>query len=180
MKATRTPLPGVILLEPAVFEDERGSFFESYNKRVLAEFGINAEFVQDNHCRSIKQVLRGLHYQIQQAQGKLVRVVTGEVFDVAVDVRRSSPSFGKWFGSYLSAANRRVVWIPPGFAHGYLVISDVADCLYKTTEHWAPQFERTIAWDDPDIGIAWPLRGEPILAAKDRAGLRLHEAPAYE
>ncbi len=180
MKAIATGIPDLLVLEPKVFGDERGFFMESYNKRVLAEYGITAEFVQDNHSRSQKNVLRGLHYQLMQAQGKLVRVVSGEVFDVAVDIRRRSPSFGQWVGVTLSAQNKRMFWIPPGFAHGFLVLSESADFLYKTTDYYAPEHERSIAWDDPGIGIKWPLAGEPVLSGKDRTGTLLKEAEVFE
>lgn len=180
MNIIRTALPEVLLIEPKVFGDERGFFFESFNQRVLAEqAGVMETFVQDNHSRSARNVLRGLHYQICQPQGKLVRVVVGEVFDVAVDVRKSSPTFGKWAGFNLSAENKRMAWIPPGFAHGFVVLSDVAEFLYKTTDYWAPEHERSILWSDPDIGIAWPFQGEPLLSAKDLAGKRLAEAEVY-
>jgi dTDP-4-dehydrorhamnose 3,5-epimerase len=180
MRVVPTAIPDVLMLEPRVFGDERGFFFESYNQRTMETLaGIKGVFVQDNHSRSARNVLRGLHYQIQHPQGKLVRVIAGAVFDVAVDIRRSSPTFGKWTGIELSAENKRMAWIPPGFAHGFLVTSDYAEFLYKTTDFWAPQFERTIAWDDPDIGIAWPLKGEPILSEKDRKGSRLGEAELF-
>lgn len=181
MKATPTDIPDVVILEPQVFGDKRGFFFESYNARRFAGLtGVSAQFVQDNHSRSVKNVLRGLHYQIRQPQGKLVRVVAGEVFDVAVDLRRSSPHFGRWTGARLSAENRRQFWIPPGFAHGFLVLSTYAEHLYKTTEFWAPQYERTLLWDDPALAIHWPIEGEPILSAKDRAGRLLRDAELYE
>ena len=177
MKVTATAIPEVLLLEPKVFGDARGFFLESFNQRVFREAtGIDADFVQDNHSRSAQGVLRGLHYQIRQAQGKLVRVVRGAVFDVAVDVRRSSPTFGQWVGEVLSEENNRQLWIPPGFAHGFLVLSDSADFLYKATDYYAPEHERCIAWNDPAIGIEWPLGGEPVLSAKDRAGVALSEA----
>jgi dTDP-4-dehydrorhamnose 3,5-epimerase len=179
MKATPTALPDILLIEPRVFGDERGFFFESYNRRALAEAGLIAEFVQDNHSRSTRGVLRGLHYQIERAQGKLVRVSAGEVFDVAVDMRRSSPTFGRWMGMALSAENKRMLWIPPGFAHGFLVLSDAAEFLYKTTDYWYPEFERTLLWNDPMIGIDWPLSETPTLAAKDVAGRPLALAEAY-
>lgn len=179
MQLVRTAIADVLLLEPRVFADERGFFLESYNKRELAELGVEADFVQDNHSRSVRGVLRGLHYQIRQPQGKLVRVVSGEVFDVAVDLRRSSPTFGKWVGFHLSAENKRMLWIPPGFAHGFLVLSEFADFLYKTTDYYAPQYERSILWNDPDLGVAWPLSVEPILSAKDRAGRRLRDAEVF-
>ncbi|NWG87571.1 MAG: dTDP-4-dehydrorhamnose 3,5-epimerase [Hydrogenophilaceae bacterium] len=179
MKIIPTEIPDVILLEPKVFGDERGFFMESYNKRVLAEAGIQGEFVQDNHSRSAKGVLRGLHYQLQQAQGKLVRVVAGRVFDVAVDLRRSSPTFGRWVGFELSAENKQMAWIPPGFGHGFLVLSDSADFLYKTTDYYAPEHERCVLWNDPAIGIQWPLDGEALLSAKDRNGVLLKDAEVY-
>ena len=181
MRVTPTAIAGVLVIEPRVFGDERGFFFESYNERAFFEAtGIAAKFVQDNHSRSVKNTLRGLHYQIQQAQGKLVRAVAGEVFDVVVDLRRSSPTFGQWVGDHLSAENKKMIWIPPGLAHGFSVLSDYADFLYKTTDYWAPQHERTLLWNDPDLAIAWPLAGEPILAAKDRAGKRLSEAEVFD
>ena len=179
MKRLPTAIPEVLLLEPKVFGDERGFFFESYNRRTLAELGVNADFVQDNHSRSTKGVLRGLHYQRHHPQGKLVRVIAGEVFDVAVDLRRSSPSYGQWVSSTLSAENKRMMWIPPGFAHGFLTLSESAEFLYKTTDYWHPDDERCLIWNDPDLAIAWPLAGEPQLAAKDRAGLKLTEADVY-
>ena len=174
-------IPDVLVLEPRVFGDARGFFFESFNRRTFAELtGYTGDFVQDNHSRSPRGVLRGLHYQLRQPQGKLVRVVEGAVFDVAVDVRRNSPTFSRWFGVELSAENKRMAWIPPGFAHGFLVLSDSADFLYKTTDYWAPEHERTIAWNDPAIGIEWPLQGEPQLSAKDKLGKRLAEAEVFE
>jgi dTDP-4-dehydrorhamnose 3,5-epimerase len=169
----------VLLIEPKVFGDARGFFFESYNARGLAEAGVTATFVQDNHSRSGRNVLRGLHYQIEHAQGKLVRVIEGEVFDVAVDLRRSSPTFGRWVGDHLSAANRRMLWVPPGFAHGFLVLSDSAEFLYKTTDYWYPEHERTLLWDDPALAISWPLAGRPVLAAKDAAGVPFAQADCY-
>ena len=180
MQVRRAAIPDVLILEPRVFGDERGFFFESYNQRALAEqAGITATFVQDNHSRSAKNVVRGLHYQIRQPQGKLVRVVAGAVFDVAVDMRRSSPTFGKWVGTELSAENKRIAWIPPGFAHGFAVLSDFAEFLYKTTDFWAPEYERTLLWNDPAISIAWPITGEPLLSAKDRAGAALRDAEVF-
>lgn len=171
MNVVLTRIPDVLILEPKVFGDERGFFFESYNARGFTEkTGINAQFVQDNHTRSAKNVLRGLHYQIQQPQGKLVRVTAGEVFDVVVDLRKSSPAFGQWTAITLSAANKRMLWIPPGFAHGFLVVSDFAEFLYKTTDYWAPAHERCIAWNDPQLNIAWPLQGAPLLSTKDQNG----------
>jgi len=181
MKIIQTAIAGVLVIEPRVFGDERGFFFESYNERAFLEAtGIAAKFVQDNHSRSVKNTLRGLHYQIRQPQGKLVRVAAGEVFDVVVDLRRSSPSFGKWEGHHLSAENKHMLWVPPGLAHGFCVLSESADFLYKTTDYWAPQHERTLLWNDPDLAIAWPLAGEPLLAAKDRAGKRWSEAEVFD
>ena len=180
MKVIETALPDVLLLEPRVFEDERGHFFESYNKKTLKDLGIDYEFVQDNHSRSKKGVLRGLHYQIQQPQGKLVRVIEGEVFDVAVDIRKSSPTFGQWVGFNLSAANKRIAWIPPGFAHGFLTLSGVAEILYKTTDYWAVEHERCINWDDRQLLVEWPLMEKPIVSSKDREGLSLTRAPVYD
>lgn len=180
MRIVKTAIPDVLIIEPEVHGDERGFFFESFNKRALAEAtGLNLEFVQDNHSRSVRNVLRGLHYQIKQPQGKLVRVVVGEVLDVAVDIRRSSPNFGKHVVTRLSAENKRMAWIPPGFAHGFLVLSDHAEFLYKVTDYWAPEWERSIAWNDPDIGIAWPVVGEPILSGRDRVGVSLREAEVF-
>ena len=175
-----TSLPGVVILEPRVFGDERGFFLESYNERTFAEVGIAEKFVQDNHSSSRRNVLRGLHYQIQQAQGKLVRVVEGEILDVAVDVRRSSSTFGGWEAVRLSAENKRMLWIPPGFAHGFRVSSETAQVLYKATDYYAPQHERTLAWNDPDLKIAWDLDGEPIVSAKDQRGLTLRTAETFE
>ncbi|OND14224.1 dTDP-4-dehydrorhamnose 3,5-epimerase [Burkholderia pseudomallei] len=180
IQVTPTALPEVKIIEPKVFGDARGFFFESFNAREFAEqVDAGVEFIQDNHSRSAKGVLRGLHYQIQHAQGKLVRVVEGEVFDVAVDIRKSSPNFGKWVGVVLSADNHRQLWVPPGFAHGFVVLSDAAQFLYKTTDYWFPEFERSIAWNDPAIGIDWPIGDEPLLAAKDAAGKLLAEAEVY-
>lgn len=171
MKVIATAIPDVLILEPKVFGDERGFFFESYNKRAFEEAtGARVDFVQDNYSRSEKNVLRGLHYQIKQPQGKLVRVVSGEVFDVAVDIRVNSPTFGRWIGEKLSADNKRMIWIPEGFAHGFLVLSDFAEVIYKVTDYWLPEFERCIIWSDPDIRIKWPLQEEPTLSPKDRAG----------
>jgi len=180
MQITPTALADVLLVEPKVFGDERGFFFESWNRRAFAAAGIAAEFVQDNHSRSARGVLRGLHYQIEHAQGKLVRVVEGEVFDVAVDLRRSSAQFGRSVGVVLSAANRRMLWIPPGFAHGFVVLSDHAEFLYKATDYWYPQHERTLLWSDPALAIDWPLTGAPTLAAKDAAGRLLADADVYD
>ena len=180
MNVVRTAIPDVVVLEPRVFEDERGFFLESWNARDFhAVSGVEASFVQDNHSGSRRGVLRGLHYQIVQPQGKLVRVARGSAFDVAVDLRRSSPTFGRWVGVELSANNRRQVYVPAGFAHGFLVLSDWADVLYKTTDYYAPQEERCLVWNDPDLAIAWPLSGEPLLSAKDRAGLRLNAAETF-
>ncbi len=180
MNVIKTPLEGLLLLEPRVFGDDRGFFFESYNARRFAELtGVTLPFVQDNHSRSARNVLRGLHYQIQQAQGKLVRVTAGSVYDIAVDIRKSSPTFGQWYGIELSAENKRQLWIPPGFAHGFAVTSDAAEFLYKTTDYWAPEFERSILWNDPAIGIAWPLDGTPLLSAKDQQGALLADAEVF-
>ena len=179
MNVIQTALPGVLILEPKVFGDARGFFYESFNKKTLAPAGITAEFVQDNHSRSSQGVLRGLHYQVKQPQGKLVRVVAGEVFDVVVDIRKKSPTFGKSLGEHLSAENKRMLWVPPGFAHGFLVVSDFAEFLYKTTDYWAPEFERTIMWNDPDLGVAWPIQGEPRLSVKDKQGKPFKEAEVF-
>jgi len=180
MQAVATGLPGVLILEPKVFGDERGFFFESHNRRAFHKAtGIDIEFVQDNHSRSRKNVLRGLHYQVRQAQGKLVRVIAGEVWDVAVDLRKASAAFGKWTGFALSAESKRLAWIPPGFAHGFLVVSETAEVLYKTTDYYAPEHERTLLWNDPALGIDWPLAGAPILADKDRRGALLAAAEVF-
>ena len=180
MHVIKTEIPEVLIFEPRVFGDARGFFFESFNQRDFQDAtGWTPAFVQDNHSGSARGVLRGLHYQIHQPQGKLVRVTVGEVFDVAVDLRRSSPTFGKWAGTNLSAENRRQMWVPPGFAHGFLVLSEFAEFLYKTTDFYAPEFERCIAWNDPDLGIAWPLQGDPLLSVKDAAGTSLREAELY-
>ena len=180
MKVIQTAIPDLLILEPKVFGDARGFFMESFNARSFQEAtGLNVDFVQDNHSRSAKGVLRGLHYQIQQAQGKLVRVVRGSVFDVAVDLRKGSPTFGKWDGVELSEENNRQFWIPPGFAHGFLVTSESADFLYKTTDYYAPEHERSLAWNDPDVGVEWPLDGAPLLSAKDLAGKRLSECETF-
>jgi dTDP-4-dehydrorhamnose 3,5-epimerase len=179
MQVVATAIPEVRIIEPRVFGDARGFFLESYNSRVLREIGIDAQFVQDNHSRSRRGVLRGLHYQIQHPQGKLVRVVAGEVFDVAVDLRRSSPTFGRAVCVTLSEANHRMLWVPPGFAHGFLVTSESADFLYKTTDYYHPEHERTLLWSDPALAIAWPIEGVPTLAAKDAAGRLLRDAEAY-
>ncbi len=179
MHVERLALPEVVLIEPKVFGDDRGFFYESWNARAFAQAGIDATFVQDNHSRSRRGVLRGLHYQIQHPQGKLVRATVGEVYDVAVDLRRSSPNFGRAVGVTLSAENKRMLWIPPGFAHGFVVVSEVAEFLYKTTDFWHPEHERTLLWNDPALAIAWPLDGPPALAAKDAAGLPLASAQTY-
>jgi dTDP-4-dehydrorhamnose 3,5-epimerase len=179
MQVTATQHPEVLLLRPRVFGDARGFFFESYNRKAFASLGIDAEFVQDNHSRSAKGVLRGLHYQIGQPQGKLVRVVAGEVFDVAVDLRRSSPHFGRVASFRLSAETHDMAWIPPGFAHGFQVLSGHAEFLYKTTDYYAPEFERCLLWNDPALGIAWPLDGAPLLSAKDQAGRPLAECEVF-
>ena len=180
MKVVRSGIPDVLILEPTVYGDERGFLQESYNKRVLRDAaGIVKDFVQDNHSRSARNVLRGLHYQITQPQGKLLRVVQGAVFDVAVDMRKSSPTFGKWVGFELSAENKRVAWVPEGFAHGFLVLSESADVLYKATAYYVPESERTVAWNDPDLGIAWPLKGAPVLSDRDRRGVAFAEAETY-
>jgi len=180
MKVIRTDIPEVLFIEPQVFGDERGFFFESLNQRVFREkTGLTVDFVQDNHSRSRKGVLRGIHYQVRQPQGKLVRVVAGEVFDVAVDLRKSSPTFGKWVGTRLTAENKRQLWVPVGFGHAFLVLSEYADFLYRTTDYYAPEHERCVSWNDPDIGIRWPLDGAPILSAKDQAGPRLREAEVF-
>ena len=178
MQAVPTELPDVLVVTPRVFEDARGFFYESWNRRALAAAGVDAEFVQDNHSRSVRGVLRGLHYQVQHAQGKLVRVVAGEVFDVAVDLRRSSPTFGRHVTRVLSAGNRDELWVPPGFAHGFVVLSETADFLYKTTDYWYPEHERTLLWNDPALGIAWPVDA-PILAPKDVAGVPLARADVF-
>jgi dTDP-4-dehydrorhamnose 3,5-epimerase len=176
---TPTALPEVRLLEPRTYADDRGYFFESWNARVFAAAGIDAAFVQDNHSRSRQGVLRGLHYQVEHAQGKLVRVVAGEVYDVAVDLRRSSPRFGRSVGVVLSAENRKMLWVPPGFAHGFLTLSESADFLYKTTDYWHAQHERTLLWSDPALGIDWPLSAAPVLAPRDAAGTPLVDADCY-
>lgn len=180
MKVTPGKLPEVLLLEPRVFGDDRGFFLESYNKRVFRELsGITAEFVQDNHSRSARNVLRGLHYQLKQVQGKLIRVVAGEIFDVAVDLRRSSANFGRWMGQHLSAQNKHMLWIPAGFAHGFLALSDATEVLYKTTDYYAPEHERCVLWSDPDIGIDWPLAGAPLVSEKDKRGVALKVAEIF-
>jgi len=180
MKVINTKIKDVLILEPRVFGDDRGFFFESFNRREFEEAtGLVRDFVQDNHSRSVKNVLRGLHYQIRQAQGKLVRCVAGEIFDVAVDLRRSSPAFGKWVGAALSAENRRQLWIPEGFAHGFLVLSETAEVLYKATDFYAPEHERSIRWNDPALSIDWPCRGAPALSAKDRAAAAFETAETF-
>ncbi len=180
MNIIKTDIPDVLAIEPHVFGDARGFFYESFNQKLWQEkTGLKTTFVQDNHSRSEKNVLRGLHYQIQQPQGKLVRVIRGSVFDVAVDVRQSSPTFGRWVGLELSEDNHRQLWIPEGFAHGFLVLSDTAEFLYKTTDYWAPQYERTIIWNDPDLTITWPLQDPPILSAKDAQGTVFKEAQKF-
>lgn len=181
MQVISTAIPEVLILEPKVFGDERGFFFESFNQQTFEKLtGIKAQFVQDNHSKSAANVLRGLHYQIEQAQGKLVRVTVGEVFDVAVDIRRESSTFGQWVGVVLSVENKRQLWVPPGFAHGFLVLKDGTEFLYKTTDYYAPQHERCIRWDDPTIAIEWPLTGEPNLSAKDKLGTDFLQAQAFE
>ncbi len=180
MRTTETDLPGLLVIEPQVFGDDRGWFYESFNqRRFVQQAGFAPSFVQDNHSRSASGVLRGLHYQIRQPQGKLVRVVAGEIFDVAVDLRRSSPTFGKWDGIGLSAENKRQLWIPEGFAHGFLVVSAFAEVLYKTTDYWAPEHERCIRWNAPDLDIRWPLDGAPLLSAKDALGSSFAEAETF-
>lgn len=180
MQIQTTAIPGLLIIEPKVFGDERGFFYESFNARRFAELtGVQTRFVQDNHSKSAKNVLRGLHYQIQQPQGKLVRVIAGCVFDVAVDLRKSAPTFGQWVGITLSAANNRQLWIPEGFAHGFVVTSESAEFLYKTTDYWAPEFERSILWNDPAIGIQWPIDAEPLLSGKDKVGKLLAEAEVF-
>jgi len=181
MKITPTEIPEVMLFEPNVFGDDRGFFYESFNHKDFCEkTGLNYQFVQDNHSRSTKNVLRGLHYQIKQPQGKLVRVVQGEVFDVAVDVRKKSATFGKWVGEHLSAENKNMLWVPPGFAHGFVVLSDTAEFLYKTTDYYAPEHERCIIWNDPQIDIQWPLKQSPSLSEKDKSGFKFKDAEVFE
>lgn len=180
MQAIRTAIPDVLIIEPKVFGDDRGFFYESFNGKAFREVtGLDVQFVQDNHSKSARNVLRGLHYQIQQPQGKLVRVVQGAVFDVAVDIRQSSKTFGQWVGELLSSENKRQLWIPPGFAHGFVVLSETAEFLYKTTDYYAPQFERCIAWDDTDLVIDWQLEGTPVLSVKDAAGSRFADAEVF-
>jgi dTDP-4-dehydrorhamnose 3,5-epimerase len=175
-----TSLPGLFILEPRVFGDERGFFLESYNERALAELGIHEKFVQDNHSSSSRNVLRGLHYQVKQAQGKLVRAIVGEILDVAVDLRRNSPTFGGWQAVHLSGENKRMLWVPVGFAHGFRVITDQAHVAYKTTDYYAPEHERSLAWNDPDLKIDWELDGEPVVSAKDQRGVSLRGAETFE
>jgi len=180
MKVVETSIPDVLIIEPKVFGDERGFFYESFNAAAFeAATGLKRQFVQDNHSKSQRGVLRGLHYQIQQPQAKLVRVVAGEVFDVAVDLRKSSPSFGRWFGTHLSAQNQRQLWIPEGFAHGFVVLSESAEFLYKTTDYYAPEHERSLLWNDPELGIQWPFDEAPQLSAKDQAGKLLRDAELF-
>ena len=181
MDVIQTTIPDVFIIEPKVFGDDRGFFMESFNQNTFkAKTGVTANFVQDNHSRSTKNVLRGLHYQIKQAQGKLVRVVSGEVYDVAVDIRKSSPTFGQWVGCLLTESNKKQFWVPPGFAHGFVVLSDTADFLYKTTDYYAPEYERAILWNDPQLNIDWKIEGEPVLSAKDEAALPLKQAEVFE
>ncbi|HSH54592.1 MAG TPA: dTDP-4-dehydrorhamnose 3,5-epimerase [Methylotenera sp.] len=181
MQVTQTAIPDVLIIEPKVFGDDRGFFYESFNQKSFEELtGVKANFVQDNHSKSAINVLRGLHYQIQQPQGKLVRVVVGEVFDVAVDLRRQSSTFGQWVGVILSAENKRQLWVPPGFGHGFLVLKEGTEFLYKTTDYYAPQHERCVRWDDPAIGIEWPIVGSPVLSAKDKVGANLSNAEVFE
>ena len=180
MDVIQTTIPDVLIIEPKVFGDDRGFFMESFNEKTFKEeAGVTSKFVQDNHSRSAKNVLRGLHYQIKQTQGKLVRVVSGEVYDVAVDIRNSSPTFGQWTGCLLSEANKRQLWVPPGFAHGFVVLSDTADFLYKTTDYYAPEYERSILWNDPQLNIDWKITDEPVLSAKDKAGVPLEKAEVF-
>lgn len=181
MKLTATRIPDILLIEPAVYEDARGFFLESYQKQRFAEAGILADFVQDNHSKSNHGTLRGLHYQINQPQGKLVRVISGEIFDVAVDIRKHSPTFGKWVGDYLSAGNKKMLWVPAGFAHGFYVTSPNAEVIYKATDYYAPQWERTILWNDPTIHVDWPIQEKPpILSPKDEAGKLFLDAEVFE
>jgi dTDP-4-dehydrorhamnose 3,5-epimerase len=179
MEVISTRIPDVKLIKPKVFVDERGFFMEAWQRRKFAEAGIDYDFVQDNHSRSVQGTLRGLHYQIRQPQGKLVRVTHGAAFDVAVDIRKSSPTFGRWVGEYLTAENKRMLWVPPGFAHGFYVTSDVAEFQYKCTDYYAPECERSIRWNDPDLGIAWPLAHEPLVSAKDQQALPLAQAECF-
>jgi len=181
MKITATTIPGPLLIQPDIFEDARGFFFESFNQRKFEQLaGIMDTFVQDNHSGSAKNILRGLHYQIRQPQGKLIRVIAGEIFDVAVDLRKNSPTLGQWVSNHLSAENRLTFWIPPGFAHGFLSLTDHSEVIYKTTDYWAPEFERCIVWDDPDLAINWPLQGmKPILSNKDQEGVPFSKAELF-
>jgi dTDP-4-dehydrorhamnose 3,5-epimerase len=181
MKVTRTDIPEVVTLEPRVHQDPRGFFLESYNRRTFNDaIGLDIDFVQDNHAFSVRNVLRGLHYQIRQAQGKLVYAMAGEIFDVAVDIRRSSPTFGKWVGVTLTGGSHRMIWVPPGFAHGYVVLSEHAIVFYKTTDYYAPQHERTILWSDPALGIRWQLGGQPMVSDKDRQGVAFAAAEVFD
>ena len=180
MNVVKTGIPDVLLFEPKVFGDDRGFFFESYNKKVFSDLGLDRHFVQDNHSRSSRGVLRGLHYQLEQTQGKLVRAVVGSIWDVAVDIRRNSPTFGKWVGEELSAENKRLLWIPEGFAHGFVVLSEFAEVLYKASDFYAPSYEKSLLWNDPDLNITWPLDVEPIISAKDKAGLSLRDATLFD
>ncbi len=180
MNVSETSLPGVLVITPKVFGDDRGFFLESYNEKRMSDMGIRERFVQDNHSCSSQNVLRGLHYQIQHPQGKLVRVVAGEIFDVAVDLRTKSPAFGRWHGVTLSADNKEMLWVPPGLAHGFYVLSSSAQVLYKTTDFYYPEFERTLAWNDPDLNIEWQLKGEPIVSAKDGLGVAFKDAEKFE
>lgn len=181
MKITPTAIPDLLIIEPTVFGDERGFFFESFNQKVFEKLtGLSVHFVQDNHSRSARHVLRGLHYQIRQPQSKLVRVLSGEVFDVAVDIRKSSPAFGQWVGTVLSAENKRMLWVPTGFAHGFFVLSEYAEVFYKTTDYWAPEHERAILWNDPDLAINWPLNGNiPVLSKKDQQAVPFAQAELF-
>jgi len=182
VKFIPTAIADVILIEPRIFGDERGFFFESWNEKLFSDVGLDVKFVQDNHSKSAQGILRGMHYQMKQTQGKLVRVCAGEVFDVAVDMRKSSPTFGKWVGEYLSAQNQRMMWIPPGFAHGFYVTSESAEFLYKCTDLYAPEHEVSMRWDDPEVGIEWPLHHseKPRLSAKDEVGLWFADAPKFD
>lgn len=181
MNIIKTKIPEVLIIEPNVFSDDRGFFFESFNqKQFQGSTGLNCEFVQDNHSKSCKNVLRGLHYQIKHPQGKLIRAVEGEVFDVAVDIRKSSSTYGQWVGEHLSAENKKMLWVPPGFAHGFVVLSEDAQFLYKTTDYYAPEHERCIIWDDPQINIEWPITKEPVLSGKDQAGKNMNTAEVFE
>ena len=181
MDIIQTAIPDVLIIEPKVFGDDRGFFMESFNEKTFRDkTGVEVNFVQDNHSRSSQNVLRGLHYQIKQTQGKLVRVVFGEVYDVAVDIRKSSPTYGQWVGCLLSEANKKQFWVPAGFAHGFVVLSHTADFLYKTTDYYAPEYERSILWNDPQLNIDWKIEGEPVLSAKDKAGVPLEQAEVFE